>query len=56
MIPVSSKVDKYKLQYQKSIDKYGICDNISFGYVFGEGKILGMTNIIKMYDELYICN
>lgn len=98
-------MDKYKLQYQKSIDKYGICDNISFGYVLGEkcaflpqnlfpitekyinniyidkntsqpitispnlmaelnkktrkkirynqsGKILGMTNIVKIYNEL----
>ena len=94
MIPVSSKVDKY-----------GICDNISFGYVLGEecaflpqnlfpitekyinniyidkntsqpitipadlmaelnrkarkkirynqhGKTLGLTNILKIYDEL----
>lgn len=35
-IPVSSQVEKYEGEYQKSIDKYGICDNISFGYILGK--------------------
>ena len=36
MIPVSSKVQKYRLEYEKAIKKYGICDNISFGYILGK--------------------
>ena len=105
MIPISSKVAKYKSQYQRSMNKYGMCDNISFGYILGDecaflpqnlfpitenyinniyidkntnlpitinadlmaelnkkarkkirynqqGKIFGMSNIIKIYDEL----
>lgn len=105
LIPISSKVEKYKEQYRKSIVKYGICDNISFGYILGnecaflvqnlfpitsnyiknvyidkntslpisiapdlmaelnakarkkirynqQGKSLGMTNIMKIYNEL----
>ena len=105
IIPVSAQVEKYEKEYQKSIDKYGKCDNISFGYILGEkhaflpqnlfpitsryiqnvyidkntslpitissnlmtelnakarkkirynkqGKQLGMTNIMKIYDEL----
>lgn len=105
LIPVSSKVSKYKSEYKKSIEKYGKCDNISFGYILGDkcaflpqnlfpitkeyinnvyidkntslpitipadlmaelnkkarkkirynqqGKTFGMTNIIKIYDEL----
>ena len=105
LIPISSKIDKYKKQYQKAIAKYGKCDNISFGYVLGkecaflpqnlfpitsryinnvyidkntslpisvppdlmaelnakarkkirynqQGKLLGMTDIMKIYNEL----
>ena len=55
MIPVSSKVDKYKLQYQKSIDKYGICDNISFGYVLGEECAFLPQNLFPI-TERYINN
>ena len=35
MIPVSSKIEKYRKQYEHSIQKYGVCDNISFGYILG---------------------
>ena len=55
MIPISSKVDKYKLQYQKSIDKYGICDNISFGYVLGEECAFLPQNLFPI-TERYINN
>ena len=36
LIPISSQVTKYEEQYQHSMEKYGMCDNISFGYVLGE--------------------
>lgn len=38
MIPLSSKVDKYEKEYQHSLNKYKICDNISFGYILGQKK------------------
>lgn len=55
MIPVSSKVDKYKFQYQKSIDKYGLCDNISFGYILGEECVFLPQNLFPI-TERYINN
>lgn len=33
MIPFSSKVTKFKNEYQKKIIKYGRCDTIAFGLV-----------------------
>ena len=36
MVPISSKVDKYIKIYNKSIEKYNMCDNISFCYILGE--------------------
>ena len=58
MIPISSRVDKYKKQYQKSIDKYGVCDNISFCYVLGEQHAILPQNlfpITKEYiDKVYV--
>jgi len=36
MIPISSKIDKYQKEYRKTINKYGICDGISFGYLLGD--------------------
>lgn len=36
MIPLSTKIDKYEKEFDNSIKKYGICDNISFGYVLGK--------------------
>lgn len=105
MIPISSKVEKYRKKYQRTIEKYGVCDDVSFGYVLGkecaflpqnlfpvtenyiknvyidvntakpitipknlmadlnkkarkkirynqQGKLFGMTNIMKIYNEL----
>ena len=55
MIPISSKVQKYKMQYQKSINKYGICDNISFGYILGEETAFLPQNLFPVTKE-YINN
>lgn len=55
MIPISSKVDKYKSEYQKSINKYKMCDNISFGYVLGEECAFLPQNLFPITEE-YINN
>jgi len=55
LIPVSSKVSKYKSEYQKSIKKYGICDNISFGYILGEECAFLPQNLFPITRE-YINN
>lgn len=54
MIPISSKVEKYKREYKKSIDKYGICDNISFCHILGEERAILPQNlcpVTKRYIE-----
>lgn len=51
MVPISSKVEKYKKQYQKSIDKYGICDNISFCYVLGNKRAILPQNLFPVTEE-----
>lgn len=55
MIPISSKIAKYEAQYQKSISKYGICDNISFGYVLGKKCAFLPQNLFPV-TEKYINN
>lgn len=51
MIPISSKVEKYKVQYQKAMRKYSMCDNISFGYVLGEEKAFLVQNLFPVTEE-----
>lgn len=55
MIPLSSKVEKYEKQYQRSLDKYKICDNISFGYVLGQKRAFLPQNLFPV-TENYILN
>ena len=55
MVPISSKVEKYEKEYTKSIKKYNICDNISFGYVLGEKKAFLPQNMFPLPKE-YIDN
>lgn len=55
MIPISSKVPKYKKEYNRSVKKYGICDNISFGYILGEEKAFLPQNLFPITEE-YIEN
>ena len=54
-IPISSQVAKYQSQYQKSIDKYGMCDNISFGFVLGRNTAFLPQNLFPITDN-YINN
>jgi len=55
VVPISSQVPKYKGEYQIAIDKYGICDGISFGYVLGENTAFLIQNICPVTDK-YITN
>lgn len=55
MIPISSKVEKYKKLYKHSIDKYGECDNISFCYILGEEKAILPQNLFPITQK-YIAN
>ncbi len=48
MIPLSSKVDKYKKEYAHSMEKYSMCDNISFGYVLGEERAFLPQNLFPI--------
>lgn len=51
MIPISSKVDKYKNEYQRSMAKYNKCDNISFCYVLGEERAILPQNLFPVTEE-----
>ena len=53
MIPLSTKVDKYEREFENSIKKYGICDNISFGYVLGKKMCLFITKYVSGSREIY---
>lgn len=55
MIPISSKVEKYKKEYKRSMEKYHMCDNISFGYILGEERAFLPQNLFPVTEE-YIGN
>lgn len=55
MIPISSQVEKYENQYETSLNKYGICDNISFGYILGKKCAFLPQNMFPI-TEKYINN
>lgn len=51
MIPISSKVDKYTREYNKSMEKYNQCDNISFCYILGEKRAILPQNLFPVTRE-----
>jgi len=55
MIPFSSKIEKYQKGYQIALNKYKICDGISFGYILGEKKAFLVQNMCPVTDK-YITN
>ena len=55
MVPISSKIEKYQVEYKKSIDKYRLCDGICFGYILGEKKAFLVQNMFPVTDK-YITN
>ena len=54
MIPVSSKIEKYERQYKHAIDKYGLCDNISFGYILGKRRAFLPQNLFPVTRNILI--
>ncbi|MDD3173370.1 MAG: hypothetical protein PHF63_06890 [Herbinix sp.] len=55
MIPISSQVEKFEDEYNKSIKKYGLCDKISFGYLKGEKNVFLLQNMCPVISK-YILN
>lgn len=51
MVPISSKVTKYRNIYNRSIEKYNKCDNVSFCYVLGEEKAILPQNLFPVTKE-----
>lgn len=60
MIPISSKLEKYRNIYNKKISKYKKCDTLAFGKVLGEERVFLIQNIFpvtkKYLSEQYIFN
>lgn len=55
MIPVSSQIDKYLDEYNKSMKKYNMCDTISFGYLKGELNAFLLQNMCPITCK-YVLN
>lgn len=51
MIPISSKVDKYKNIIEKKIEKYGSCDTICLGYFAGDERAYLLQNAFPIKEE-----
>ncbi len=45
MIPFSSQVAKFRVHYQKKVDRFGVCDTIAFGEVMGHEKAFLIQNM-----------
>ena len=58
MIPVSSQVEKYEKIYAHAVERYGVCDNIEFGYVLGKKNAFLPQNMfpvtIEYIDKEYL--
>jgi hypothetical protein len=55
MIPISSKIDKYRKVYQRNIDKYNRCDTIVFGKILDQERVFLIQNMCPATLE-YIGN
>lgn len=55
MIPASTRVEKYEALYNHSIQKYGICDNIDFGYIRGHKNAFLPQNMFPILEK-YVNN
>jgi hypothetical protein len=55
MIPVSSQTDKYKKEFDKRMERYGLCDTISFGFLKGKYTAFLLQNMCPV-TEKYILN
>ena len=55
MIPISSKVEKYSVIYDRKINKYGKCDTIAFGEVLGHKKAFLIQNMCPFRKSIVRC-
>lgn len=55
LIPISSKVNKFKRIYNDKVKKYGKCDTIVFADVLGQERAFLIQNIFPVTDK-YILN
>ena len=55
LVPISSKIQKFRRIYQNKVNKYGRCDTIDFGYVLGHEKAFLLQNMCPVLDR-YIKN
>ena len=51
MIPISSKVQKYKLIYNQKLAKNGKCDTIVFAKVLGQERAFLIQNMFPVIDK-----
>lgn len=58
MVPISSKVEKYRSIYDKNIRKYGRCDFILFGKILGHDCAFLIQNMcpitLRYLSEVYL--
>ncbi len=55
MIPISSRVNKFRGYYNKKVAQYGSCDTIVFGELLGHEKAFLIQNMCPI-TEIYIKN
>lgn len=53
-LPISSKVEKYKIIYEEKKKKYGKVDNIVFGYVEGEERVFLIQNMFPTLEKYIV--
>ena len=51
MIPISSKVEKYHLVFEKKMEKSGKCDTIYFANVLGQERAFLIQNMFPIIEE-----
>lgn len=51
LIPISSRVEKYKAIYQHKLQRYGKCDTIIFGEVLGREKAFLLQNMCPVTEN-----
>lgn len=58
LIPISSKVEKYKIHYDKKMKRFGKCNTIIFGSVAGSPSVFLIQNICpattKYINNIYL--
>ena len=50
-IPISSKIEKYRLLYKKKVSKYGFCNTIIFGTLFNKECVFLLQNLFPVTEK-----